>query len=284
MDWMEALNQSIEFMESHLMENITSDEVAKSVNMSSFYYQKGFKILTGYTIGEYLRNRRLTLAGIELLQNQEKVINVAYKYGYETPESFTKAFTRFHGITPSQVKSLSYKLQSFQRLVIKITVEGGNLMDYRIEEKEGFQVFGLGRNCEYEKAYQELPKFWTEFCKKYSSMEKPPIYGMFGVCDDRNTEGNEFRYMIADTYEGGEVPEGFEVLDIPAFTWAIFPCVGPMPGALQAVNTRIFSEWLPNNQEYEIATGLNLERYTEGNIQALDYKSEIWVPVKPKKK
>ena len=279
---MEALNQSIEFMESHLLENITSEDVAESVNMSNFYYQKGFKILTGYTVGEYIRNRRLTLAGVELMQNQEKVIDVAYKYGYETPESFTKAFARFHGITPSQVKSLSYKLQSFGRLIIKISVEGGNVMDYRVEEKESFKVVGLATECECGNGYDKLPKFWTEFCKKYCSLEKPPIYGMFGVCDDRNTERDKFKYLIADTYNGGEVPEGFEVMEIPAFTWAIFRCVGPMPGALQVVNTRIFSEWLPNNQKYEIATGLNIEMYTKGDIHALDYVSEIWIPVKEK--
>ncbi|MFA9378823.1 MAG: effector binding domain-containing protein [Lachnotalea sp.] len=279
---MDALNKSIDFMENHLLANITSEDVANSVHMSNFYYQKGFKILTGYTVGEYIRNRRLTLAGMELMQKNQKIIDLAYKYGYETPESFTKAFSRFHGILPSQVKYKSYKLQSFQRLIIKITVEGGTIMDYRIEKKEGFNVLGLARDFVNETAYAELPKYWTEFCQKYCSKENPPIKGMFGICVDGDCKSNTFKYLIADTYQGEVIPEGFEVMEIPSFTWAIFSCVGPMPGALQAVNTRIFSEWLPNNKEYEIATGINIEMYTEGDLSASDYRSEIWIPVKPK--
>lgn len=279
---MDALNKSIDFMENHLVEQITSEEVANSVNMSNFYFQKGFKILTGYTVGEYIRNRRLTLAGVELMQGNCKIIELAFKYGYETPESFTKAFSRFHGILPSQVKSRGYKLQSFQRLIIKISVEGGTMMDYRIEEKEAFKVLGLARSFTTDTSYKEIPEFWTEFCETYCSKENPPVYGMFGVCIDNEDKCNNFQYLIADEYKGGDVAEGFEVVEIPAFTWAIFRCVGPMPGALQAVNTRIFSEWLPKNKEYDIATGINIEMYTQGDIKASDYVSEIWIPVKTK--
>jgi AraC family transcriptional regulator len=282
-NWMEALNDSIDFMESHLLEDITSKEVADSVHMSHFYYQHGFKILTGYTVGEYIRNRRLTLAGIDLIKGQLKVIDIAYKYGYETPESFTKAFTRFHSVSPIQAKHNSHKLQSFQRLFIKILVEGGTMMDYRIEKKDAFQVMGLSRRFHVENSFQDVPKYWTEICQEYLSKKDSPIVGMYGICDD--TEGNRyFKYLIADNYDGGEIPKGFEVVEIPTYNWAIFRCVGPMPGAIQAVNTRIFSEWLPNNKEYEIATDLNIEMYTEGDNSSSDYVSEIWIPIKKKAK
>ncbi|WP_236354748.1 AraC family transcriptional regulator [Konateibacter massiliensis] len=280
---MEALNESIEFMESHLLENITSLEVADSVHMSHFYYQHGFKILTGYTVGEYIRSRRLTLAGMELVQSKDKVIDIAYKYGYETPESFAKAFSRFHGFSPSQIRQNSYRLQTFNRLFVKISVEGGTNMDYRIEKKEAFQVLGLGKEFSMEKAYAELPQYWTDYYKKYGSPKEAPVAGMYGICDDMQGNG-KFRYIIADTYEGGEVPDGFEVVEIPAYSWAIFTCLGPMPGALQTVNTRIFSEWLPNNREYEIAADISIEMYTDGDNSAADYLSEIWVPVKAKTK
>lgn len=280
---MEVLNESIDFMESHLLDNITSVEVADRVHMSHFYYQHGFKILTGYTVGEYIRNRRLTLAGMDLVQGQSKVIDIAYKYGYETPESFTKAFTRFHSITPSQVKHNSHKLQNFQRLFIKILVEGGTMMDYRIEKKEAFQVMGLGRRFHEERAFQDLPKYWTEVQEKYLSKKNTPILGMYGICDDAEGDGY-FKYLIADDYKGGEIPKEFELVEIPSYNWAVFTCIGPMPGALQAVNTRIFSEWLPSNKEYEIAAELNIEMYTEGDCSALDYVSEIWIPIKKKDK
>lgn len=281
MNWMEALNESIEFMESHLQDDITCVDVANSVHMSHFYYQHGFKILTGYTVGEYIRNRRLTLAGIELLQSDSKVIDMAYKYGYETPESFTKAFTRFHGVPPSRVKENAHRLRAFHRLFVKIIVEGGIKLDYRIEKKDAFQVLGIAKEFYVETAYQEIPKFWDEICRDYLGKKDAPILGMYGICDDRNGK-DSFRYIIGDDYTGNTIPKGFEVVDIPSYTWAVFPCVGSMPVALQELNTKIFSEWLPNNKEYEIADGINIEMYTKGDIKSLDYKSEIWIPVKPK--
>lgn len=279
MEWTEALNESIDFMEQHLLEDISAAEVATCVHMSTFYYQKAFKMLTGFTVGEYIRNRRLSLAAQELISGENKVIDVAYKYGYETPESFTKAFSRFHGITPAQAKKERFRLQFFQPLIIKIKVEGGNKMEYRVEKKEEFQVVGYERKYSYENAFAKIPKFWAEICM---SGESKGVCGMFGISIDEEMGGKEFRYLIADSYHGQEIPDGCKVFTIPEFTFAVFPCVGPMPGALQGLSTKIFSEWFPGNKEYEIAAGYNVEMYTEGDISAVDYKSEMWIPVKRK--
>ncbi|MFA7117528.1 MAG: AraC family transcriptional regulator [Sphaerochaetaceae bacterium] len=283
MEWIKALNNSIDFMENHLLEDITIDDIAREVNMSPFYYQKAFKILTGYAVGEYLRNRRLSLAGAELTRGNAKIIDVAYTYGYETPESFSKAFRRFHGVSPQLAKQKEYQLHDFQRLIIKVIIQGGSKMDCRIEKKEAFKIVGRGREFSYDNSYQMIPKFWDEFCKKYCKVENPSSKGIFGICLDIKKEGGTFQYLIADPYEKGPVPEGFKIMEIPSFTWAIFTCKGPLPEALQSVNTRIFSEWLPTNGEYEIATGISIEMYTMGDTTSKDYISEIWIPVKPKK-
>ena len=118
MEWLEAMKESINYMEDHLLEDITPDDIARQVSISSFYFQKGFKIITGMTVGTYLRNRRLYLAALDILTGNDKVIDLAYKYRYETPESFTKAFSRFHGLAPVQLKKQPHRLHVFLPLLI----------------------------------------------------------------------------------------------------------------------------------------------------------------------
>lgn len=133
MDWTESLRRAVDFMEKKLLENITPDEVAKSVCISPFYLERGFKVMTGFSIGEYIRNRRLYLSALDILSGNEKVIDIALKYGYDTPESFTKAFSRFHGISPLQLRKEPYKLRTFLPLKIKVIIQGGNDMDIIVD-------------------------------------------------------------------------------------------------------------------------------------------------------
>lgn len=292
MEWTESLRKSITFIESHLLDDITAEDVAREVNISSFYLQKGFKIMTNYSISEYIKNRRLYLAGLELIAEPNKVIDLAYKYGYETPESFSKAFSRFHGISPSRIKGNSRSIKPFLPLRITVSIQGGNDMDYIVEKMSGFKVIGFEKVFSFESGYNEIPKFWDEFSgnlmRLYSEgnpktdIEKAICdnnIGMFGVCVDDIGKNGEFRYIIAGIYRGGEVPEGMVTYELPEIEWAKFRCVGPLPGALQSVNTKIFKEWLPNNGEYKIAMGCNIEYYSQGNPTSSDYESAIWVPV-----
>ena len=284
MEWTQALKTSISYMEEHLLEDIHSVDVARQVNMSEYYFQKGFSVVTGYTIGDYIRNRRLYLAALELLTGEEKVIDIAYKYGYETPESFSKAFKRFHGINPGQVKSRYACIQPFQPLIIKLSVEGGSKMNVRMEKMDAFKIVGKSRVFNTETGYQEIPKFWAEWCENMCNECKDSgssSYGKYGICIEKG-EGQNFDYYIAGDYMAEPKGEGFEVVTIPAHTWAKFRCVGPMPGALQSMNTKIFQEWLPGNSQYEIAEAINIEMYNEGDTMAADYVSEIWIPVKEK--
>lgn len=293
MEWTESIRRAIDYMEAHLTEDITAEDVAESVHMSSFYLQRGFKIMTGYSIGEYMRCRRLYLAALDIFSGKEKIIDLAYKYGYETPESFTKAFTRFHGVSPLQMKEDTRRIKTFLPLKISIVIQGGNDMDYVVEEMKGFQVIGFAGEFSFETSYQEIPKFWDEFAGKYQRLlfaKNAPeneteqvicdcMIGEYGVCvDDIGAEGR-FRYLIAGTYGGGPVPEGMTVYEFPDMKWAKFRCCGSMPGALQSVNTKIFKEWLPGNPRYKIAMGANIEWYSQGDMKAADYESGIWIPV-----
>lgn len=296
MEWLTGLRQAIDYMERHLLDDISAEDIADEVHISPFYLQNGFRIVTGYSIGEYMRCRRLYMAALDLISNREKIIDLAYKYGYDTPESFTKAFSRFHGVPPVQMKKDLSKIRTFLPLKISITVQGGNDMDYAVEKMNGFRVIGFEREFSLDTSYREIPGFWDEFCETYMkpllAQDKPKSeteqvicncrIGEYGVCiDDLGKEGR-FRYLIAGTYSGGTVPEGMTVYEFPDMEWVKFRCCGPMPGALQTVNTKIFREWLPGNPDYEMAMGANIEWYSDGDTQAQYYESAIWLPVKRK--
>lgn len=287
MEWLEAMKESINYMEDHLLEDITPDDIARQVSISSFYFQKGFKIITGMTVGTYLRNRRLYLAALDILTGNDKVIDLAYKYRYETPESFTKAFSRFHGLAPVQLKKQPHRLHVFLPLLIKISVEGGSQLHFTLEQMDSFPVIGLERTFLYDTAYDEIPPYWAWFCQKDRGMCCSQLggsrnLGKYGICVTEEEDPISFRYLIAGDYEGDVVPEGMKVMEIPACTWVKFSCTGPLPGAFQATNTRIFNEWLPGNTRYEIALGLNIEMYTPCDTSSPDYYSEIWIPVNVK--
>ena len=285
MEWMAIIGNSIQYIEDHITEDITVEDIAKEVGVSSFYFQKGFAMLCGYSVSEYIRNRRLALAGNELLVTEEKIIDIAMKYGYDSPDSFTKAFTRFHGVTPTSVRKDEVLLKSFAPLKIKISLEGGYLMDYKIVKKEAFTVIANAKTFPYEGAKEIIPQFWQEH---FQSGKGAVVCGWYGINIDLEMGQENFEYLIADPYNPQkEVPEGFVTRTIPAFEWAVFPCRGAMPTALQDVNTKIYTEWLPALKEYEFAAGYCVEYYDnptkyEKGTQDENYYCEIWIPVKKK--
>lgn len=280
MEWIRSLNGAIDYIEDNLLSRLTCTQIADHVYSSSYHFQRVFSLLTGMTIGEYIRNRRLSLAGQELIMSDKKVIDIALKYGYETPESFTKAFTRFHGITPNQARNEGSNLKSFNRLIIKIKLEGGDIMDYSIVKKGAFNVAVRTRKFTMENSQKEIPEFWTEYFSKGFAKK---VCGTMGICEQEKAgHKGEFYYSIGNTCKSNfKIPEGFKMLTIPEHTWAIFKCMGPMPDTIQNIWKRIYSEWLPQS-EYELIPDYDIEFYTEGNNKSMDYVSEIWIPVKKK--
>lgn len=162
MEWVEAISEAVRYIESHITEDITVNDVADHVNISPFYFQKGFSILCGYSIMEYVRNRRMALAGEELVASDITVMELAMKYGYDSPDSFTKAFSRFHGNTPLAVRKNKAMIKIFVPLKLTISLKGGYIMDYRIAKKETFTVLCASKKFSYEDAKREIPLFWQE--------------------------------------------------------------------------------------------------------------------------
>ena len=297
MDWLTNIRKAIDYIESNLTENITVRDVSESVYTSPYFFQRGFSCLTGYGVGEYIKSRRLYLAACDLKDTDDKIIDIAFKYAYDTPESFTKAFTRFHGAPPSQVRAGLCPIRVFMPLNITVNVQGGDQMDFKITTMFPFKVIGFQKEFAYETAYAEIPKFWDEICENYAAnvyAGNPPAndyekalmdncIGEYGVCID-DLSGNKFRYLIAGRYVGGEVPAGMIVYEFPRCDWAVFDCIGPIPDALQALNTRVFKEWLPGNPDYEISGNASIEWYdcVNGEKTDADYHSAIWIPIKKK--
>ena len=270
--WIEGLQASIDYIEENLTEPLDIVEVAAKAALSPFYFQRIFGALCGMTVGEYIRARRMSQAAQELARTGAKVIDVALKYGYDSPDSFTKAFLRFHGVSPSMAREPGASLRSFAPLHIKITLEGGSMMDYRIVEKAPFTIVGVKKPFNSDTSYQEIPKFWDEWLAKGKDR---PVMGTFGVCIDM--KGKDFDYWIADLYCPWEdVPEGCETRVIPGSLWAQFPCT---IRTLQDTNTKIWSEWLPALQGYTLAGEYDIEVYLPPEEGSDDMKVYIWVPL-----
>lgn len=286
MGWIESLQRAIDYMEKHLDEPVTIEQIAKQANSSVFHFQRTFSILTDCSVADYLRRRRLTLAAQELSATDQKIIDIAYKYGYDTPEAFSKAFRRQHGVSPSEARKHVGDLQSFNRLVIQVNLKGVDPMKYRIVEKESFRAIGVKREFSLRDGENMtgISKMWIELngdgtSKEIAALKDGEIDGLLGICTDYQ-DGKTMDYWIA-AESSQQVPEGFMQLKVPAAKWGVFEVRGAMPDAIQKVWKQIFSEWFPSNQ-YENAGNAEMEVYPEGDPYSDDYVSEIWIPLKRK--
>jgi len=273
-DLTKDIQYALTYIEANLTRDLEVRDIAKQAYLSPFYFQRIFGALCGISVGEYIRSRRLSLAGEELASSDAKVIDVAAKYGYESPDSFNRAFQRFHGISPSAAKKAGARLISFAPVKIKQTVEGVHMMEYSIVEKPQFTVMGVSRKFHPETSYQLIPEYWTEMF----SQPDFPLMGVYGICIDDNGADGEFDYWIADNYiPWQEIPAGCKSMVIPGGTWAVFPC---KMKTLQDTNTRMWQEWLLSCREYRLSGSYNLEVYGAPckEDQSETYV-ELWLPV-----
>lgn len=298
MDWITGIQRAIDYIEDNLTDDLDYEGIAKRAYVSSFHFQRVFGILCGYTLGEYIRNRRLTLAGSELASTDIRVIDAALKYGYDSPESFGRAFSRFHGIAPSQAKTEGANLKSFSRLSVKLILKGGNVMDYRIEKKDAFKVIARKEkfSSDNEVNQKQIPEFWDR-CRKDGTVSKLCGYfspnGIFGdaivgMCLEGNASDKDFPYAIGAACDSGDDADMFNKSPgelslevIPSHTWAIFKCKGAMPKAIQILWHKIYSDFFPTS-EYQPWGGIDFEVYPKGDIHSPEYKSEIWISVEKK--
>ena len=202
LDWINGIQKAVDYIEDHLTDNISYDEIAKQSFSSTFHFQRVFSILCGYTLGEYIRKRRLTLAGKELLLGDQKIIDVALKYGYENPDSFSRAFLKFHGINPSEVKGESVFLRSFLPLNLKISLEGGEIMDYRVKEKDCMLLVGYKQRFSgvpfgKQRAEQEEKMFTTTRAKQWLLRGASSDY-YTDYCIIQNIDDSGYDFFIAN--------------------------------------------------------------------------------------
>lgn len=279
MDWITGLNRTLAYIEEHLTDGtLTADAAARHAMYSPFYLQRIFSGLTELSLAEYIRNRRMSMAGQALQAQGGKVLDVALQYGYETPESFQKAFRRFHGITPSVAKRPQAKLRFMAPLQINVILQGGNMMDYQIEKKGEMTVMGFERRFSYENPFQTVPKFWDEFLAKGWDKKIMPL---LGCCFDDGEK--DFAYLIGNFCQAdAPVPKGMVKRTIPAYTWAMFHTEGTTGKDIQVLNRQIFSEWLPSTARYEVAAEMNIEVYPCDQMDWEDKRWGIWLPVKAK--
>lgn len=286
MDWISGLQSALDYVEEHITEDLDAAAIAGRAACSEFYFQRFFGFLCGMTLGEYIRNRRLTLAGSELSGSDKKVIDVALRYGYDSPESFTRAFVKFHGITPSEAKRDGSALKSFSRLTVQLKLTGGNIMNYKILEKQAFTLIEKAEQHSVDGAQNKntIPAFWTR-AKLDGTVDtllaaaNDKSY-LFGVCyGNSRSDQKTFEYAIAAPCgEEARVPEGFRKRTIPARTWVVVECVGAMPEAIQRTWHNICSEFFPVSG-YRPTFEMDIEAYPDGDTDRPDYRSEIWVPV-----
>jgi len=235
--------------------------------------------------------RRLSLAADELYRMSDKIIDIALKYSYDTLESFSRAFTRFHGITPTEARHGS-NIKSFSRLSVKLTLDGGNLMDYRIEKRELFKIICKKKHVnkpQGDTATADISAFWGE-CNSNGMMEKlckyanfDNLHGILGICFSGEMADSGFPYGIGAEYNGAPVTDAeFDVIEIPAYTYAVFQCKGKMPDAFKNTYQKICTEFFPQSN-YEYGSGIELEVYPSADTQNPDYSCEIWIAVNEKK-
>ncbi|MFI6509635.1 GyrI-like domain-containing protein [Streptosporangium sp. NPDC050855] len=284
---LERLNQAMEHIERHLDRTVEVEEVARIAATSEYHLRRMFSALAGIPLSEYIRRRRLTLAGAEVLAGRETLLEIAVRYGYGSGEAFARAFRAMHGIGPGEARRTGAALNSQSRMTFRLTIEGRSSMRYRVVDKADFTVVGLktrvplvhaGPNQAIIDFVRGIDPRTLERLEELSDQEP---HGIVAICDDLDpsrAEGTDLDY-----YQGVitsvAAPEGMTTLAVPAGTWAVFTTSGPVPQAIQELWRDVFTEWFPSNP-YRTRTGPEILR-TCLSPDRTEADAELWLPVEP---
>jgi AraC family transcriptional regulator len=267
-------------MEEHITEDINYAETAKIACCSSYHFQRMFAYLAGIPLSEYIRRRKMSLAAVDLQDAEEKVIDIALKYGYSSPTAFNRAFQSVHGFAPSLVKKNGISIKSFPPISFKITVQGVEGMNFRIEKKGAFRIVGVRDklSSDVEECFKCVPEFWQRthqdgLIPKIIDLMNAEPKGLLGV-STCNGENEDNYYFIAVSSDRPVPVKMFEFI-VPENLWAIFPGSGTA-GSIADLQKRIFSEWLPTSG-YEWASAPDVEVYLNDDPKNMEY--EVWLPI-----
>lgn len=282
---LERLNQAMEHIESHLDQRIEVSELARIAVTSEYHFRRLFSALAGIPLSEYMRRRRLTIAGAEVLAGERTLLEIAVRYGYTSGEAFARAFRTMHGVGPGEARRVGASLQSQPRMSFRLVVEGSSSMRYKVVEKEEFRVVGKkarvplvheGMNPAIADFIRGIGQETIQRIEQLSDQQPEGIISVSDNLDESRAEGTELDYYHGVVTHAA-VPEDMDALTVQAGTWAVFENSGPFPQALQYLWRDVFTQWFPSNP-FQSRPGPEILR-TRLSQDATHADAELWIPV-----
>lgn len=283
------LNQVMDYIEDHLSADLSLEDISEFAGVSDYHFRQIFFYLSGLTLNEYIKTRKLSEANKDLL-NGGKVIDIAFKYGYQSVDGFTRAFKKWSGFLPSDVVKKGIN-KSSSKLSFVITVQGGTTMEFRIEEKQSFYLVGVSKRVpmQFEGVNNEIVKLTesitTEQKEEMHALQNIKPYEIVNASYEADAnflkEEGELTHLIGILTTNNQVSDRLEKVRVEAHTWAIFPNEGPFPSTLQETMAKTYAEWLPTS-DYEVINAPTFS-FTKMDEHQKNYAySEIWIPVRKK--
>lgn len=288
MDWIEKVNDAVNYIEDNLDKEISYERIAQLAGCSLYNFQRMFSYIADRPLSEYIRSRRLTMAAFDIIKGGDKIIDIALKYGYDSPDSFTRAFQKFHGVLPSEARGEAVKLKSCPKISFQVTIKGGTSMNYQIEQWPSFTVSGFKHRVPTNEAFSIVPQIWDRAWKDGTMNRLMELFfkadyrpaGFLGIsAEGKWGDSEDMNYYLAVTTHVDvpecnkvEAPEGMCSFEFPGATWAIFEANGELPGAVQQVYRKFYNEWLPQSG-YELDDLPVIESYMQDNRQ------EVWIAI-----
>jgi AraC family transcriptional regulator len=281
------LNHVIDYIEAHLTDDLSLETISEHAGVSDYHFRKIFFYISGMTLSEYIKNRRLSESNMDLLQGG-RVTDIAYKYGYESMDGFTRAFKKWSGFLPSDVMKKGV-CKSFPKFTFVINIKGGIAMDFRIEEKPAFNLVGVSKRVamQFEGVNDEIVKLamsiTDEQKKEMHALQNIEPYEVVNASYDSDVnflkEEGKLTHLIGVLTTENHVSDLLDKIQVEAYTWAIFPNEGPFPATLQETMAKVYSEWLPSSN-YEVIKAPTFS-FTKMNEHKKDYAySEVWISVR----
>ena len=280
-----AFNETMKYIEETLTDRIDERKIALLSGYSYPLFSRMFSIMVDYPLSEYIRFRKLSCAARDLRENDEKIIEIAFKYGYESQDSFSLAFKKFHGHTPKEVRKGS-AFQIFSPIKLSLSVEGGKNMDIKIMKKSAFKVAGVAERVEEG---GDFPNVWDKLFKKVSeekleSLGNGQSYGACYEIEKNEKENSESKYTVSymagyDAQNTDKAKDlGLSILKVPEAEYAVVKLKEIVPNCIHEGWKYVTGTFFPE-QGYRHAGTPDFEVYSEGDMYNSDYEMELWVPI-----
>ncbi|MDT9686630.1 AraC family transcriptional regulator [Streptomyces sp. TRM76323] len=285
-----ALNQLVDLVEEHLAEEIDVDGLAGALGTTEYHLRRMFSSLAGMPLSEYVRRRRMTVAAADVVRGAGDLLGIAVRYGYGSSEAFGRAFRAVHGAGPSDVRRDGGPLRTQPQLRFRLTVEGSIPMETRLVGRPAFRLVGhairvplvhQGVNPHIQEHIAALPQEEHLRLKALSDTEPEGLLQVSDDLDPDGREGSELTYLHGVALSRDTpVPDGLDVIEVPAGMWAVFRTSGPHPQALQTTWAATATEWFPSNP-WRLRPGPSIVAVLEHADNFTTATCELWLPVEP---